>query len=107
VYILYPPWSAVTILLHEPHPQSVHTQAWLKYSQQKVCGESVYEWVPWSQHGLFTPIELVAEPTMMLALWHMATQHKRDMSSVQATDYETGSEYNDESTHDNNTNKEG
>ena len=37
----------------------------------------------------------------------MAIRHKGDMSSVEATDDETGSEYNDESTHDVDTNTEG
>ena len=50
---------------------------------------------------------------MALALWRMGTRpdwrmegHKGDVSSVQGTDEETGSEYNDESTHDEDTEME-
>jgi hypothetical protein len=80
-------------------------------SYGKIC---VYDRIPWSRHGLFTPLELVAEPTMTLALWRMATRsdwkldgHKGDISSVQVTDDEAGSEYNDESTHGEDTEMEG
>lgn len=59
------------------------------------------------------PLELVAELTMALALWRMGTRpdwrmegHKGDISSTQETDDETGSEYNDESTHDEDTEME-
>jgi hypothetical protein len=73
----------------------------------------VYPQIPWSRHGMFMPLELVTEPTMALALWRMGTRpdwrmegHKGDVSSVQGTDEETGSEYNDESTHDEDTEME-
>jgi len=62
---------------------------------------------------MFMPLELVVEPTMALALWQMGTQpdwrmegHKGDISSSQGTDGETGSEYNNDSTHDDDTEME-
>jgi hypothetical protein len=68
-------------------------------SYGKIC---VYERIPWSRHGMFIAPELVVEPTMVLALWRMATRsdwkldgHKSDMSSMHGTDDEDESEYTD------------